>query len=138
MAEANTKLAEERRRREITSLGRTRVTELEHGGLYPPRVTIGARKKGWVVAELQAWAAARAAGATDDELRALVARMVAARPSVAGLLAAGEGTTEITAPAPVAGPTVDEIADAVAAKLIAGGLARQLAAQIVSAAQVTR
>ena len=48
-------------------------------GLVPPPVPIGSRAVGWPAEELAALNAARIAGKTDDEIRALVARLEAAR-----------------------------------------------------------
>lgn len=48
-------------------------------GLFTPPVPIGARAVGWPADELAAINAARIAGKSDDEIRALVAKLVAAR-----------------------------------------------------------
>jgi prophage regulatory protein len=48
-------------------------------GLFTPPVPIGARAVGWPAAELAMLNAARIAGKTDDEIRALVAKLEAAR-----------------------------------------------------------
>lgn len=48
-------------------------------GLFTAPVPIGARAVGWPAAELAALNAARIAGKSDDEIRALVARLQAAR-----------------------------------------------------------
>lgn len=48
-------------------------------GLFTPPVPIGARAVGWPADELAALNAARIAGKSDDEIRALVAKLVAAR-----------------------------------------------------------
>jgi hypothetical protein len=58
---------------------RERRRQLEVAGLYPPRVRFNARKNVWVLAEIEAWENARAAGATDDQVRELVRQMVAER-----------------------------------------------------------
>lgn len=48
-------------------------------GTWPPPIPLGARARGWLLHEADAVLRARAAGATDDELRALVKRLVARR-----------------------------------------------------------
>lgn len=48
-------------------------------GLFVPGVKIGRRAVAWARHEHQAIAAARLAGKTDDEIRALVKKLVAAR-----------------------------------------------------------
>lgn len=48
-------------------------------GLFTPPVPIGARAVGWPADELVMLNAARIAGKTDDEIRALVAKLEAAR-----------------------------------------------------------
>lgn len=51
-------------------------------GLMPPLIKQGRKKSLAVVAEHQAVAAARAAGKAPDEIRALVKKLVVARPGV--------------------------------------------------------
>lgn len=58
---------------------RERRRQLEVAGLYPPRVRFNARKNVWILAEVEAWERAKAAGATDDQVRELIRRMVAER-----------------------------------------------------------
>lgn len=48
-------------------------------GLWPKPVSLGARAVGWPASEIAAINAARIAGKSDDEIRALVARLEAAR-----------------------------------------------------------
>lgn len=48
-------------------------------GLWPKQVSLGARAVGWPAAEVDALNAARIAGKTDVEIRALVLRLEAAR-----------------------------------------------------------
>lgn len=48
-------------------------------GLWPPGVRLGLRAKGWPSDECEAVLAARKAGQSDDEIRALVRTLVAAR-----------------------------------------------------------
>ncbi len=51
-------------------------------GLFTAPVPIGARAVGWPADELAALNAARIAGKTEDEIRALVAKLQAARKAV--------------------------------------------------------
>lgn len=48
-------------------------------GLFTPPVAIGARAVGWPTREAEALNAARIAGQSDDEIRALVKRLLDAR-----------------------------------------------------------
>lgn len=48
-------------------------------GLFTSPVPIGARAVGWPADELAALNSARIAGKSDDEIRALVAKLIAAR-----------------------------------------------------------
>jgi prophage regulatory protein len=48
-------------------------------GLLPPPVKLGPNTSAWVEHELDAVDAARVAGATEDEVRSLVAKLVAER-----------------------------------------------------------
>lgn len=48
-------------------------------GLWPKQISLGARAVGWPATEVDAMNAARIAGKTDAELRALVLRLEAAR-----------------------------------------------------------
>lgn len=48
-------------------------------GLWPKQVSLGARAVGWPAGEVDALNAARIAGKTDAEIRALVLRLEAAR-----------------------------------------------------------
>ena len=52
-------------------------------GLFPPPVRIGARAVGWPAAEVAAVNAARIAGKSDADIRALVAELIAARAAAA-------------------------------------------------------
>ena len=51
-------------------------------GLFTKPVSLGARAVGWPSNEVAAINAARIAGKTDDEIRALVAKLEAARKTV--------------------------------------------------------
>ena len=52
-------------------------------GLWPRPVHLGARAVGWPASEIEALNTARIAGRSDEEIRALVARLVAARKEAA-------------------------------------------------------
>ena len=52
-------------------------------GLWPRPVHLGARAVGWPASEVEALNAARIAGRSDEEIRALVAKLVAARKGAA-------------------------------------------------------
>ncbi len=52
-------------------------------GLFTPPVPIGARAVGWPADELAILNAARIAGKSEDEIRALVAKLLAARKAAA-------------------------------------------------------
>ena len=56
-------------------------------GLMPPGIALGIRSVGWPEHELNALAAARIRGASEDEIKALVRDLIAARAD-AGKLAA--------------------------------------------------
>ena len=58
---------------------RERRRQLEKAGLYPPRIALNCRKNVWIRVEVEAWERAKAAGASDDTIRALIRRMIAAR-----------------------------------------------------------
>lgn len=70
-------------------------------GLFPDSIPLGLRAVGWPADEVQAVVAARVAGAADDELRALVQQLHAARRTkYQTLLGRVLGhTTDATAPA---------------------------------------
>ena len=53
-------------------------------GLWPRPVSLGARAVGWPASEVAALNAARIAGKSDGDIRALVAKLVAARASAVG------------------------------------------------------
>ena len=52
-------------------------------GLWPKPVSLGARAVGWPAHEVAALNAARIAGKSDTEIRALVAKLESARKAVA-------------------------------------------------------
>lgn len=69
----------------IARMGRGRSTIYEDiaAGTMTPPVPIGARAKGWPDYEIDAIQAARIAGRTTDQIRTLVAEMVARRREMA-------------------------------------------------------
>ena len=62
-----------------TGLGRTTIYSQEASGVFPRSVSLAARAKGWVAREVYAVLDARIAGASEDEIKALVKTLVAAR-----------------------------------------------------------
>lgn len=52
-------------------------------GLFPKPIKLGPRSVGWLESEVEAINAARAAGKSDDEIRALVLKLEAARKTLA-------------------------------------------------------
>lgn len=52
-------------------------------GLFPPPISLGLRAVGWPDDEVDRLNDARIAGKTKDEIRALVARLIAARKALA-------------------------------------------------------
>lgn len=74
-----------------TGCGITKVYDDVQKGVLPPPIKRD-RSSFWPADEIGAVVAARIAGKTDDEIRALVAEMVAARPQVlSSFLAARRG-----------------------------------------------
>ena len=65
--------------RALTALGTTSIYEQAKSGLFPPRIKLTARSSAWVLHEVAAVNAARAAGLCDREIRALVRDLVASR-----------------------------------------------------------
>ena len=68
-----------KKQREVWAMGRTLQDEQIRDGLLPEPVRISERLSGWPPHELAAIRQARIAGSTEDEIRALVCRLVAAR-----------------------------------------------------------
>ncbi len=62
--------------------GRSSLYNAVNEGLFTPAVNIGIRSKAWPSHEVDAINAARIAGETDDEIRGLVRRLVAARANI--------------------------------------------------------
>lgn len=69
----------------INVYGKSRSTIYDeiNRGLIPPPVSLGGRAIGFVESEIDALIRARIAGKSDDEVRALVADLVARRREVA-------------------------------------------------------
>lgn len=63
----------------ITGTSRSGLYAAMADGLFPPGVKVGARSVAWPRHELDALNTARAAGLSDEEIRALVRRLVADR-----------------------------------------------------------
>ena len=57
-------------------------------GTLPPPIRYGKQAKRFISSEIKAVVAARVAGASEDEIKALVKRLVAARKSSIGVLLA--------------------------------------------------
>jgi prophage regulatory protein len=64
-----------------TGLSRSTIYLRITQGLWTKPISLGARAVGWPSSEVAAINAARIAGKTDDEIRALVLRLEAARKS---------------------------------------------------------
>jgi len=62
-----------------TGLSRSTLYLRISQGLWPKSVSLGARAVGWPAREVAAVNAARIAGKTDEEIRALVVKLEAAR-----------------------------------------------------------
>ncbi len=65
-------------------LGNTQTYVHIKEGLWTPPVRLGKRASGWPEHEAHALNAARLAGASDDEIRALVKQLIAKRKNAAG------------------------------------------------------
>lgn len=63
----------------VYGIARSTIYELAAAGLFPRPVRLTARATGWPAEELDAVFRARIAGATDDAVRELVARLHAER-----------------------------------------------------------
>lgn len=66
-----------------TGLSRSTIYLRITQGLWTKPISLGARAVGWLSSEVAAINAARIAGKTDDEIRALVVKLEAARKSAA-------------------------------------------------------
>ena len=65
-----------------TGLSRSTIYLRISQGLWPKPVSLGARSVGWPAREVAALNAARIAGKSDEEIRALVVKLEAARRAV--------------------------------------------------------
>lgn len=73
---------------ELKGVGRTKFYQDIARGTEVTPVRLGARARGWILEELQATTAARAAGFDDNQLRALVVGLIARRAElVRGMVA---------------------------------------------------
>lgn len=77
------RLLRQKQRRDFTGVPTSTWYELEKRGLAPPPVRLSVGRVAWVYGELAALNAARIASKTDDEIRVLVAELVAARRGAA-------------------------------------------------------
>jgi prophage regulatory protein len=68
--------------RAVTGLGRSTVYRLVSQGLFPPPVKLGPRSVAWPAGEVEAINAARIAAKSDDDIRLLVKRLMAARKTL--------------------------------------------------------
>ncbi|MCC6208565.1 MAG: AlpA family phage regulatory protein [Gammaproteobacteria bacterium] len=75
----NVAILRERKVTEITGDSRSSLWAKAKIGLFTPPVKIGPRAIGWPAGEIAAINRARIAGKPDDEIRALVKSLVAAR-----------------------------------------------------------
>jgi len=69
----------------LTKRGRSRSSHYNdiQEGLFTPPVSIGSRAVGWPDHEVETINAARIAGKSDDDIRELVFRLIAARKALA-------------------------------------------------------
>lgn len=65
-----------------TGLSRSTIYLHIHQGLWPKQIKIGARSIGWPSSEIAAMNSARISGMPDDEIRALVTKLMLARKSL--------------------------------------------------------
>lgn len=63
----------------ITGRSRSKIYADMKAQIFPSPVRLGTRSVAWVDHEISAWVQAKIAGKTDDELKALVSSLVAAR-----------------------------------------------------------
>ena len=82
-----------------TGYARSTIYNKIEAGLFPRPVSLGGRAVGWPASEIAAMNAARIAGRTDDEIRALVRNLELARRNCDGALAGPATTNQPLAPA---------------------------------------
>ncbi len=70
--------------RKLLGVARSTECRYRHDGLIPPPIKIGPRSVALPDTEVRSIQKARIAGATDDDIRTLVKRLVAARTREAG------------------------------------------------------
>lgn len=73
------RIVRERERKDVTGIPTSSWYDLVTAGLATPAVKLSKYTAGWPYTELAALNAARIAGKSEDEIRALVKRLVAAR-----------------------------------------------------------
>lgn len=81
MAQVEAALLRRRAVEEVSGLGRSTLYAAIADGRWTKPVRVGLRAVAWPRREVEAINAARIAGKTDDELRALVAKLTTARSS---------------------------------------------------------
>ncbi len=69
------------------SIAQSTFYDWQQRGLMTPGISLGVRSVGWPATELDAIAAARISGKSEDEIRALVQYLIAARADVGKLAA---------------------------------------------------
>ncbi|GAB1379755.1 helix-turn-helix transcriptional regulator [Pararhodobacter aggregans] len=67
----------------VTGMARPTLYEAMAKGLFPRPIKLGANSSAWGAAEVNAWCAARLAGKSEDDLRALVVELTEARKRLA-------------------------------------------------------
>lgn len=80
------RLLREREARHHTGTGRSAHYSDVQRGLLPPPVKIGPRASAWIDTEIDAVVRARAAGQSDDQIKALVRKLVAERAALAPVI----------------------------------------------------
>jgi len=100
------RLIREPERAHVTGIPRSSWYDLIDRGLAPGGVRLGRYAVAWPASELDALNRARIAGKSDDEIRRLVAKLVAAR--AAALDATAAGSRAAKAPRAGAGGAGDE------------------------------
>jgi prophage regulatory protein len=79
----------------VTGLARSTFWRRVKGGFFVRPVAIGPRAVGWPASEVEALNAARIAGWSEDQIRALVSRLEAARRTAMARVNAEEKSEEI-------------------------------------------
>lgn len=64
---------------EITGFARSTLYQKIKAGIFPPPLKTGKRASAWRADEVRGWLDAISAGASDDDLKVVVSKMVTAR-----------------------------------------------------------